>query len=96
MSCFPHRKCAPAVIVFVDASTSWGGSQFLNSTGTGRYLDYLCDEAIPFVDARYPTLAAREHRGVSGKSSGGYGALAISMLRPHVFGALASHGRCAV
>ena len=46
---------------------------------------------IPFVDARYPTLAAREHRGVSGKSSGGYGAMVISMLRPEVFGALASH-----
>jgi hypothetical protein len=46
---------------------------------------------IPFVDGRYPTLAAREHRGVSGKSSGGYGAMVISMLRPEVFGALASH-----
>jgi S-formylglutathione hydrolase FrmB len=46
---------------------------------------------VPFVDARYPTLSAREHRGVSGKSSGGYGAIAASMLRPGVFGALASH-----
>jgi S-formylglutathione hydrolase FrmB len=80
-----------ALIVFVDCSTSWGGSQFLNSTSTGRYLDYLCDEVVPFVDARYPTLSAREHRGVSGKSSGGYGAIAASMLRPGVFGALASH-----
>jgi S-formylglutathione hydrolase FrmB len=82
---------SPALIVFVDCSTSWGGSQFLNSTGTGRYLDYLCDEVVPFVDARYPTLSGPEHRGVSGKSSGGYGALVISMLRPGVFGALASH-----
>ncbi len=81
----------PALIVFVDASTSWGGSQFLNSAGTGRYLDYLCDEVVPFIDARYPTLNAREHRGVSGKSSGGYGAMVLSMLRPDVFGALASH-----
>lgn len=81
----------PAVIVFVDASTSWGGSQFLNSSGTGRYLDYLCDEVIPFIDARYPTLRGRRHRGVSGKSSGGYGAMALSMLRPELFGALVSH-----
>jgi S-formylglutathione hydrolase FrmB len=82
---------SPALIVFVDCSTSWGGSQFLNSTGTGRYLDYVCDEVVPFVDARYRTRDAREHRGVSGKSSGGYGALVISMLRPELFGALASH-----
>ena len=35
---------------------SYGGSQFLNSTGTGSYLDYLCDEVVAFVDERYPTL----------------------------------------
>lgn len=88
---FSRGDAPPALIVFVDASTSVGGSQFLNSSGCGRYLDYLCDEVIPFVDARYPTLGERRHRGVSGKSSGGYGAMVISMLRPDVFGALASH-----
>ena len=88
---FAAGDCPPAAIVFVDAWTSRGGSQFLNSTSTGRYLDYLCDEVVPFVDWRYPTLAAREHRGVSGTSSGGYGAMVISMLKPELFGALASH-----
>ena len=88
---FSGEESPPALIVFVDASTSWGGSQFLNSTSTGRYLDFLCDEVVPFIDARYPTLSAREHRGVSGKSSGGYGAIVLSMLRPELFGALASH-----
>ena len=88
---FSAKESPPALIVFVDASTSWGGSQFLNSSSTGRYLDYLCDEVVPFIDARYPTLGCREHRGVSGKSSGGYGAMALSMLRPELFGALASH-----
>src|SRR5207302_9432016 len=41
--------------------------------------------------AGYPTLAARDHRGLAGKSSGGYGAMVVPMLRPEVFGALASH-----
>ncbi len=79
------------VVVFVDAWTSLGGSQFLNSPGTGRYLDYLCDDVVGFVDERVPTLAAREHRGIAGKSSGGYGAMVAPMLRPDVFSALASH-----
>ena len=57
----------------------------------GRYMDYLCDEIVPFVDERYPTAADREHRGLTGKSSGGYGAMVVPMLRPDVFGALASH-----
>ena len=63
---FSAGECPMALVVFVDASTSWGGSQFLNSAGCGPYLDYLCDEVIPFIDAYYPTLAAREHRGASG------------------------------
>jgi hypothetical protein len=81
----------PAIVAFVDCWTSLGGSQFLNSPGTGRYLDYLCDEVVAHVDGRYPTLPAREHRGIAGKSSGGYGAMVASMLRDDVFGALASH-----
>jgi hypothetical protein len=52
---FAGGDCPPAIVVFVDAWTSRGGSQFLNSTSTGRYLDYLCDEVVAFVDSRYPT-----------------------------------------
>lgn len=88
---FAAGDCPEAVIVLVDAWTSRGGSQFLNSTSTGRYLDYLCDEVVPFIDERYPTLPDRHHRGLNGKSSGGYGAMVVPMLRPDVFGALASH-----
>jgi S-formylglutathione hydrolase FrmB len=80
-----------ALLVFVDAWTRFGGSQFLNSSSTGRYLDYLCDEVVAFVDERYPTAPERDRRGLTGKSSGGYGAMVVPMLRPDVFGALASH-----
>ena len=81
----------PCVLVWVDAWTSLGGSQFLDSPGTGAYHSYLCDEVVPFVDARYRTLTAPEHRAISGKSSGGYGAMITPMLRPDLFGALATH-----
>ena len=88
---FAAGDTPPALLVFVDAWTRFGGSQFLNSTSTGNYLDYLCDEVVPFVDGRYPTAAERDRRGLTGKSSGGYGAMVVPMLRPDVFGALASH-----
>jgi hypothetical protein len=81
----------PCVVVYVDAWTAYGGSQYVDSPGTGRYHTYLCDEVVPFVDEGYRTLAAPEHRGVSGKSSGGFGALITPMLRPDLFGGLASH-----
>ena len=88
---FSEEGCPPAVLVFVDAWTSYGGSQFIDSPGTGRYGAYLCDEVVAFVDARYRTLADAAHRGLTGKSSGGYGAMVVPMLRPDVFGGLATH-----
>ena len=81
----------PVIVVLVDAWTSYGGSQFVDSPGTGRYHSYLCDEVVPFVDARYRTFADRDHRAISGKSSGGFGAMITPMLRPDLFGALATH-----
>jgi hypothetical protein len=88
---FAAGDCPDALIVFVDCWTSYGGSQFLNSAALGRYQDYLCDECVPFIEARYPALADRESRGLTGKSSGGYGAMVVPMVRPDVFSALASH-----
>jgi S-formylglutathione hydrolase FrmB len=88
---FAAEQCPDAVVVFVDAWTRLGGSQFLNSPATGRYMDYLCDEVVPFVDTAYPVAADRDRRAVAGHSSGGYGAAVSSMLRPEVFGAFASH-----
>ena len=81
----------PAIVVFVDAWTSLGGSQFLDSPGTGRYHTYLCEEVVPFVDATYRTMASAAHRGVSGHSSGGYGAMVSAMLRPDLFKGLVTH-----
>jgi Putative esterase len=88
---FAAGECPDAVIVFVDCWTKLGGSQFLNSTSTGRYLDYLCDEVVPFIDGAYPTIGEGRNRGIAGKSSGGYGAMVVPMLRPDVFAAFASH-----
>jgi hypothetical protein len=88
---FADEGCPPVRIAFVDAWTSYGGSQFIDSPGVGRYHTYLCDEVVPFVDATYPTLSDARYRGIAGKSSGGYGAMVTPMLRPDLFGALATH-----
>lgn len=88
---FASPDVPPCIVVFVDCWTRYGGSQFIDSPGTGNYMTYLCDEVVSFVDVKYRTLAKREHRGVSGKSSGGYGAMVVPMLRPDVFGGLATH-----
>ena len=88
---FAAGECPDGIVVFVDAWTSYGGSQFVDSTSTGPYQSYLCDEVVPFVDERYPTATDRDRRGIAGKSSGGYGAMVVPMMRPEIFSALASH-----
>lgn len=82
--------CPPVIVAAPDCYTSVGGNQYINSAGTGRYEDYVCDEVIPFVDATYPTLG-RGSWGVFGKSSGGYGAIILGMRRPDVFAAIGDH-----
>jgi S-formylglutathione hydrolase FrmB len=83
--------CAEMILVMPDCFTRYGGSQYLNSSATGRYRDHLIGELVPFVDRKYRTLAGRDYRGVAGKSSGGYGALVMGMQHPEVFGAVACH-----
>ena len=77
-----------SIVVMPDPFTRYGGSQYLNSTATGRYEDHVTRELVPHVDKRYPTTGVR---GVVGKSSGGYGALVLAMRHPELFQAVACH-----
>ena len=88
---FGSGQAPGTIVVYVDAWTAYGGSQFVDSPGTGRYHSYLCDEVVPWVDAHYRTEDAAAHRAIMGKSSGGFGAMITPMLRPDLFGALATH-----
>jgi hypothetical protein len=88
---FADGQAPGCILVYVDAWTSYGGSQFVDSPGTGAYHSYLCDEVVAWVDANYRTIADRESRAITGKSSGGFGAMITPMLRPDLFGALATH-----
>lgn len=83
-----------AILVMPDAFTRLGGSQYVNSSATGRYADYVAEELVDFVDSSYSTLPGA--RAICGKSSGGFGALHLAMTRPGVFQAVASiSGDCA-
>jgi enterochelin esterase family protein len=78
------------ILVMPDATTRFGGSQYINSPATGRYQDYLL-ELVGWVDNEFRTTARRESRAVAGKSSGGFGALRLVMDQPQVFGLAADH-----
>ncbi len=74
-----------SIVVMPDCFTKYGGAQYRNSTALGNYEDYLIREIIPYVDRQYRTLPDKRHRGVMGKSSGGYAALTLCMTYPELF-----------
>src|SRR4030095_3264599 len=80
----------PMIAVMPDCFTYYGGSQYINSTATGRYEDYLTDEIVPFVDDNFRTIADRGSRAVMGKSSGGYGSLIMGLRHADLFGLICS------
>jgi S-formylglutathione hydrolase FrmB len=84
------RRVQPMILVMPDCFTWFGGSQYINSTATGRYEDHLTQEIVPFIDANLRTVADRGARAVMGKSSGGYGALIMGLRHADLFGLVCS------
>jgi enterochelin esterase family protein len=76
----------PMIAVMPNCFTYYGGSQYINSTATGRYEDYLTQEIVSFVDENFRTMKDRGSRAVMGKSSGGYGSLIMGLRHSDIFG----------
>ncbi|MGI9056572.1 MAG: alpha/beta hydrolase [Pyrinomonadaceae bacterium] len=81
-----EEKIKPMIVVMPDCFTHYGGSQYINSSATGDYEDYLINEIVPFIDENFRTIKDKNSRAVMGKSSGGYGALLMAMRYADIFG----------
>ncbi len=77
----------PIRIAAVDARSRYGGSQYLDSTATGNYAQWLTREVMPAIEARHP-LPPGAKWIVAGHSSGGFGALRLGMGRADTFAAV--------
>lgn len=82
-----EERIGPMVVALPDCFSRYGGSQYLNSTATGRYEDYLWQDLLPVVQRSFPIGRI----GVAGKSSGGYGAIVQAMRHPEIISAAAVH-----
>ncbi|MBZ0203144.1 MAG: esterase family protein [Ignavibacteria bacterium] len=85
------KKIKEMIVVMPDCFTKYGGSQYVNSTATGRYENYMVNEIVPFIDSKLRTIKKPASRCIIGKSSGGYGAMWLAMRHPDVFGLMATH-----
>lgn len=80
-------RLEPAIFALPDCFTSLGGSQYLDSPAVGNYERYLWEDCRPALEARYD---CGKH-GVTGKSSGGFGALMQAFRHPEHVSAVACH-----
>jgi enterochelin esterase family protein len=81
----------PVVVVMVDGMTRLGGNQYVDSAAVGPWASHVVEELVPWAEESFPIQPGREHRGVFGKSSGGYGALMMALEHADTFAAAASH-----
>ncbi len=81
-----EEKVKPMIAVMPNCFTYYGGSQYINSTATGNYEDYLTQEIVPFIDEHFRTIPNKDSRAAMGKSSGGYGALIMALRHADLFG----------
>jgi len=83
-----QNKIGEFLIVTPDA----GRGFYINSRdGKVRYEDFFIHEFIPSIEKQYRIRSDRKHRGVSGVSMGGYGALRFGFRYPQLFGSFSAH-----
>jgi enterochelin esterase-like enzyme len=81
----------PMIAVYPDGDAATPDGNYWGDDTAGDHDEsWLVNQLIPAIDARYRTLGAR-YRGVAGLSSGGFGALNISVHHPGMFSWVASY-----
>lgn len=82
----------PLIVVMPDSGQGGGYADWFNGGvgGPPEWERYHVDQLLPFVDARYRTVARRSGRAVAGLSMGGFGAMSYAARHPDLFAAAAA------
>jgi len=82
------------LVVMPSADNAMGGTFYVNSAAFGKWEDFVADELVRFIDARYRTRPERVSRGLAGQSMGGFGALYLAQKHGEVFGSVYAMSPC--
>jgi S-formylglutathione hydrolase FrmB len=67
------------------------GTFFIDAAGPGdRYSEFFLSEFLPFIETHFRIIRDRKHRGVTGLSMGGFGALRMAFAHPELFGSVSA------
>ncbi|HET9053535.1 MAG TPA: alpha/beta hydrolase-fold protein, partial [Cyclobacteriaceae bacterium] len=75
-------ETAPMIYVMPQAFNTYYIDKY---TGSFPYMEMFVEELVPEIDARFRTKKDKSQRAVMGYSMGGYGALILPAMNPHVF-----------
>jgi S-formylglutathione hydrolase FrmB len=82
------------LVVMPNADNAMGGGFYVNSAAFGKWEDFVSQELVQYIDARYRTRPDRALRGLAGHSMGGFGALYLAQQHSDVFGAVYAMSPC--
>ncbi|CAN5855780.1 hypothetical protein BH11VER1_BH11VER1_19390 [soil metagenome] len=80
-----QKKIDPMLVVMTDGHADLSDEEGIDKQNLEEFEADLEKSVIPFIDARYPTLADREHRAICGLSMGGIQSLFIGLRHPDQF-----------
>lgn len=73
------------IFVSADFSSPTTGSLYENSPVSGKWLDYIVGEIVPFIDTKFRSIRNRESRALVGDFFGGRGTLKLAMTHADLF-----------
>ena len=84
----------PFIMVMPEGFSKLRGGFYSSGPTVGDYESMVARDLVAFVDANYRTIPARNSRGLSGHSMGGYGTIRIAMKHPEVFSSIYMMSAC--
>ncbi len=85
---FREKRIPEFILVTGDFTIPGSLNFFGNNSISGRWLDHIRQEIVPFVDKHYRTIPQAASRGISGHFLGGYAAIRLAMFHPDIFGSV--------
>jgi enterochelin esterase-like enzyme len=88
---YRNGQLTPMIAVFPDDDPTTADGSWWGDDAVGDAVEsWLVGDLVPTIDTRYRTLGAA-YRGIAGLSSGGFGAMNISLHHPGMFSWVASY-----
>ena len=80
------KELGEFILVAGDFTSATTGSWYENSSTSGRWLDFVVEELVPFIESKYLVTNNQRSRALTGYFVGGRGALKLAMEYPDIFG----------